>query len=39
LTSNAARSQPQPPVLSLTTNGIWVSLSWTEIIRTLSPLL
>lgn len=31
LTSNAARSQPQPPVLSLTTNGIWVSLSWTEI--------
>ncbi|MFZ3046248.1 MAG: hypothetical protein WA151_10060, partial [Desulfatirhabdiaceae bacterium] len=31
LTVAAARSQPQPPVLSLVTSGSWIQLSWTQI--------
>jgi hypothetical protein len=29
--SGTAQSQPQPPVLSLSTSGIWINLSWTPV--------
>jgi hypothetical protein len=29
--SGTARSQPQPPVLSLVTSGTWIDLSWTQV--------